>query len=81
MTNRFSIGDVLNPMQEMIVKGFHKYTRAAISPDGRISSFQNSNLISPGGISKQENQKYPYDGKKTELRRQKGLILLTYVFE
>lgn len=37
MTNMFSIGDVLKPTQETIVKGFHKYTRAAILPEGRTS--------------------------------------------
>lgn len=36
ITNRFSIGDELKPMHVTIVKGFHKYTRAAISPDGRL---------------------------------------------
>lgn len=36
MTARFSMGEVDNPTQETIVKGFHKYTRAAISPQGKI---------------------------------------------
>jgi len=37
MTARFSMGEVDKPTQETIVKGFHKYTRAAISPQGRIT--------------------------------------------
>lgn len=37
ITNIFSIGVVLKPMHVTIVKGFHKYTRAAMSPEGRIS--------------------------------------------
>lgn len=34
---KFSIGDVEEPTQLTMVKGFHKYTRAAISPDDRTS--------------------------------------------
>lgn len=34
---RFSIGDVDKPTHAAIVKGFHKYTRAAISPEESIS--------------------------------------------
>lgn len=36
-TARFSIGDVDRPTHATIVKGFHKYTRDAISPAGKIS--------------------------------------------
>lgn len=35
---RFSIGDVDKPTQATIVKGFQRYTRAAISPEESISS-------------------------------------------
>lgn len=43
MMARFSIGDVDNPTHAAIVKGFHKYIRAAISPEGRISETSNIN--------------------------------------
>lgn len=41
MVNRmtkFSIGDVEAPTHVTMVKGFHRYTRAAMSPDDRISA-------------------------------------------
>lgn len=38
MIARFSTGDVDKPTHATIVKGFHKYTRAAISPEGMIST-------------------------------------------
>jgi hypothetical protein len=38
MMARFSTGDVDKPTHATIVKGFHKYTRAAISPEGMIST-------------------------------------------
>lgn len=34
---KFSIGDVDEPTQVTIVIGFHKYTRAAVSPEERNS--------------------------------------------
>lgn len=33
MMTKFSIGDVDKPTQATIVKGFHKYTSAAILPE------------------------------------------------
>lgn len=41
MTTKFSIGEVEKPTQESIVKGFHKYTRAAISPQGKTPPERN----------------------------------------
>lgn len=38
MMARFSTGEVDKPAHATIVKGFHKYTRAAISPEGMIST-------------------------------------------
>lgn len=37
MMARFSIGDVDKPTHATIVKGFHRYTRAAISPEEKTS--------------------------------------------
>lgn len=42
---RFSIGDVDKPTHATIVKGFHKYTRAAISPEGIISATNMNNAV------------------------------------
>jgi hypothetical protein len=50
MTAKFSIGEVDKPTQESIVKGFHRYTRAAISPQGRI----------PEGNRKKERSAIPF---------------------
>lgn len=36
-TIKFSTADVDNPTHATIVNGFHMYTRAAISPEGRAS--------------------------------------------
>lgn len=41
MTARFSIGEVDKPTQHEIVKGFQRYTRAAISPQGKIPEREN----------------------------------------
>lgn len=42
---RFSIGDVDKPTHATIVKGFHTYTREAISPAGKISVIIKKNSI------------------------------------
>lgn len=39
MTAIFSIGDVDKPTHATIVKGFHKYIRAATSPEDMISGY------------------------------------------
>jgi hypothetical protein len=49
MTAKFSIGEVDKPTQESIVKGFHRYTRAAISPQGRIP-LSCDDLRTPSGL-------------------------------
>lgn len=50
MTIKFSIAEVDKPMHATTVKGLHKYTSAAISPEGRNP----------------ENNKNPIKGGKTK---------------
>lgn len=52
---RFSIGDVDKPTHATIVKGFHTYTREAISPAGKISVIIKKNGITDKQIIKERN--------------------------
>lgn len=53
MIIKFSIADVDKPTHATIVKGFHKYTRAARSPEGKTSERINI-------LSKWEEQEFAF---------------------
>uniref|UniRef100_A0A2P2KZU4 Phosphatidylinositol glycan anchor biosynthesis class U protein-like isoform X1 n=1 Tax=Rhizophora mucronata TaxID=61149 RepID=A0A2P2KZU4_RHIMU len=71
MMTRFSIGEVDRPTHAAIVKGFHRYTRAAISPEGIISeSFDASTMLSDFKLSL-----YNLNRLSPIARRSKALII------